>query len=288
MKKIFISIIFLCTISFPQENNSSAINLFSPINTKKFADYLFCQHDYLRAIEEYNRYLLGTSSDSIKFRIAIAYSKMGDYKQSIDEFMEVPEKSQLSPLAKLEIMKSLFQSGNFNELRNYFNLKISNNNFNEKKEAKSLYNFSFLFTNDSLPTEHNFYNAFHSDDLNKIKKFYNWKKDPPEKKSLTAGILSAIIPGAGKIYTNQFWDGLWAFITSVGFTYLSYDNFHAGHYFRGWLFGGLAVGFYAGNVYGSAASAQIYNAKIHFDFVNDLKDFLESHNYFIPVINFCK
>jgi hypothetical protein len=54
------------------------------------------------------------------------------------------------------------------------------------------------------------------------------------------------------------------------------------------LFSGLAAGFYLGNIYGSVASAQIFNAKVDFNFLNDLTEFLLSKNYFINEIDFCK
>ncbi len=283
MNKIFFLAIFICSISFPQEITSTKTDLFSLANTKKFADYLFCQRDYLRAINEYNRYLLKTKSDSIVFKIAFAYSKMEEFQNSINTFQSIPKNSELFLQAKLEILKLLFQSNNFVELRK----KITNDSL-ENKNAQPLLNLSFLFTNDNLPEKNDFCKPFPSEDLNKVKNFYEWKKDPPYKSPVAAGILSAIIPGLGKFYTQKFWDGVWGFISSVGFAYLSYDNFHADHNFRGWLFGGLAVGFYGGNIYGSAASAQIYNAKIQFDFVSEVKNFLERNNYFIPKINFCQ
>ena len=288
MKKFLALLLFLNSLAFSQENNLPGnIDIFSPSNLKKFGDYLFCQKDYLRAIEEYTYYLRKTSDDTIEFKIALAYSGMGDYNKAADKFESIKNNSPFYSDAKLEAMKSLFQAGNFITLRNSFE-NDSSEKFRGFGKANSLYNFSFLLTNNQLPNEQKFLNAFPKEDMTKVKKFYEWKENPPGKSPVAAAILSAIIPGAGKFYTHKYADGIWAFIASVGFAYLSYDNLHAKHNFRGWLFGGLAAGFYAGNIYGAAASAQIYNAKIQFDFVNDLKAFLDSRNYFLPKLNFCK
>ena len=100
--------------------------------------------------------------------------------------------------------------------------------------------------------------------------------------------MSALIPGSGKIYAGEIGDGIIAAIATGLCGYLAYDNFKAKHNFRGWLFGGLSAFFYAGNIYGSAASAQIYNAGIQFDFVNDVKIYLNKKNYFTPEYEFCK
>ena len=103
---------------------------------------------------------------------------------------------------------------------------------------------------------------------------------------MTAAILSALIPGAGKIYTGEIGDGITSLIVTALTTCLAITNFKADHKFRGWLFSGLAAFFYAGNIYGSAASAQIYKARIQFNFDKDVKLFFEQRNYFLPKIDY--
>ena len=70
--------------------------------------------------------------------------------------------------------------------------------------------------------------------------------------------------------------------------YIAYADFKADHKFRGWLFTGLTAFFYGGNIYGSAASAQIYNAQVTFRLSSDMKLFLEDTDYFVPDYEFCK
>ena len=105
---------------------------------------------------------------------------------------------------------------------------------------------------------------------------------------LTAGILAALLPGAGKIYTNNYSDGIFAFLVTGIISYISYTDFKAHHQFRGWLFAGLTSFFYGGNIYGSVASVQIYNAGINFKLNSDMKIYLEENNYFVPDYEFCK
>jgi TM2 domain-containing membrane protein YozV len=100
--------------------------------------------------------------------------------------------------------------------------------------------------------------------------------------------MSAIIPGSGKIYTGQYGDGITAFLVTGALVYLSWANFDAHHQFRGWLFSGLAAMFYGGNIYGSAASAQLFNAGVKISLDNELKAYLDDHNYFMPEYNFCR
>ena len=66
------------------------------------------------------------------------------------------------------------------------------------------------------------------------------------------------------------------------------SDFKADHKFRDWLFAGLTAFFYGGNIYGSATSAQIYNAHVNFQLNSDMKLFLEDKDYFVPDYEFCK
>ena len=79
-----------------------------------------------------------------------------------------------------------------------------------------------------------------------------------------------------------------AFLVTGVFAFLAYDNFRADHKTRAWIFTGLTTLFYGGNVYGSVTAAQIYNAKITFEFNDGLSVFLQNKNYFVPEYDFCK
>ena len=133
-----------------------------------------------------------------------------------------------------------------------------------------------------------FLSVYNADEKKTINDFYDFKINPPTKSPLLASILSAVVPGLGKIYSDQIGDGITSFIATGLLAFLSYDNFHANHRFRGWLFTGLGGLFYAGNIYGSAAAAQIYNAKLFFNFNTSLNVYLGSQELFCPRYNFCK
>jgi hypothetical protein len=287
-KIIFLLIIFYAN-SFSQENRSNQnLDLFSPPNIKKFADYLFCQHDYLRASIEYEKYIQRSFNDTVAFKIGLANMAIGNFENASKKFFNISQNSVFYNLSRLEYLRANFQTGNFNSYRNLYGSLKLNPDYKYFFNARELYNFSFLFTDNPLPQKKIFINSFPDEEQNKVDEFYSWKSDPPYKSSVTAALLSTVIPGLGKVYTHKYSDGIFAFVTVSLLCYLAYADFHANHNFRGWLFSALGAGFYGGNIYGSAASAQIFNAKIKFQFFNDLKNFLEEHNYFVPVISFCK
>lgn len=285
--RIFQSIIFSVIIFFaipfylfPQDKSGS-INLFTPENRLKFGNYLFCQGDFLRSIDEFKAYLDNNKNDTIKFKIAFGYYQMSKYKIAEIEFGRLAGNGDLRDESRLGVFQSIFFSGNYKLLREKY---IGNEGPPEKyiNEVKRLYFLSFLFDNAEMPDSSEFLNAFDLRCRNDLRKFYNQKINPGYKNQTAAMLLSVIIPGLGKIYTEDYGNGITAFLGVGLLAFLAYDNFKADHDFRAWLFTGLTAIFYAGNIYGSAASAQLYNAGIKFNFDNEVKLYFEKRNYLLP------
>lgn len=279
IKKIFIILNFLIPTVFAQQNQ-----LHSTHNIKIFADFLFCDNDYLRAIEEYEKYLNTVINDTVVFKVAYSFLQIGDYNNAIKKFSSINNSSPFYDLSHLEKLKIYYLVNDtvafFEEVESIISLSSLS------KNAIKLKN-SFSLLNNELPEKISFISAFDENEKTVIEKFYEQKKNPPYKSEVAAGILSAIIPGAGKIYTQNYGDGVTAFLLTGLFAYLAYDNFRHDHQTRAWIFTALGVGFYAGNIYGSVAAAQIFNAKVNFDFREGVKLFIENNNYFIPAYEFC-
>lgn len=288
MRNTLIVLIFFCFPIFAQTIENNQLNLLSPTNIKKFADYLFCSGDYLRAALEYERYSAFSEDDTTKFKIAISYSRIFDFNKAYKIFHSFNRKSLLYSYAEMETNKILFEQKEYYSLRNNFDKMDSLKIFKFSNNLKKLNYFSYLLTNQTLPPINEFLSPFEGSELQKLKYFYEWKSSPPYKSTWMAAILSALIPGLGKAYVDEYADGITALLATASLSYLSYSDFKAGHIFRGWLFGGLAAGFYAGNIYGSIASTQIYNVKIQYNFENSLKVFIGEKKYYAPDIEFCK
>ena len=276
MKIIFLLILFSFTIK-PQTSNL----LHTPANTRKFADHLFSGKDYLRSVFEYGKLPEYEKNDTIEFKIPLAYQLMGKYDLALEKFLSVNKESVYYDQSVKEYYKTLLQAGRYNELQS----KLANN---DVKDFQRLLYLSYLFTSNELPTEQNFLEAFPLSGKESLLSFFSEKKNPPYKSSLLSGLFSAIIPGSGKIYLGEIGDGITAFIATSLFAFLSYDNFRANHDFRGWLFSGIGFFFYAGNIYGSVAAAQIYNAKVDYEYKEKLNEYLQNKNYFVPGNDFVK
>lgn len=83
--------------------------------------------------------------------------------------------------------------------------------------------------------------------------------DPDEKSPLFAGILSTILPGAGRLYTGDYGEAIASMVLTGIFGYLAVSNFIDGYPRSGIIFSSIALFFNAGNIYGSVLSAKSYN-----------------------------
>lgn len=283
----FLLILNICLLfSFRQILSQNKIDLHSPSNIKLFADYLFCQKDYLRAYDEYKSYLNKIYNDSVDFKAGLALQMTGSYNEALLQFKHIPLKSEFYSDAKNEYSRTLFLKKDYTALHNIFMQTDSSKSY--YSFVKKLDRLTYFYADEKLPSEASFMASFPEHEKNIIKKFYVWKDDPPYKSPFFAGILSAVIPGLGKVYTENYLDGLFAAILTGVFGYIAYTDFKADHQTRAWIFTGVTAFFYTGNIYGSAASAQIYNAKIRFNFEAELHDFLDAFHYLSGNYNFCK
>jgi TM2 domain-containing membrane protein YozV len=155
------------------------------------------------------------------------------------------------------------------------------------KSFGKLISISMLYADEPFVAKEEFVPVFEEDEQNTVALLYDYRSDPPYKSEALAGVLSALVPGSGKMYVGEWGDGITALLVTGLFTFLAYDNFKANHKTRAWIFTGLGAFFYAGNIYGSIASAQIFNARIDLEFKNGLNLFLQQKNYFIPEYDFC-
>jgi tetratricopeptide (TPR) repeat protein len=277
---IIIQILFLAACCDAQQKHDSP-DLFSSPNRFKFAEFLYNQKDYLRAADEYKEYLKINENDTVLYKYAFSLYSIGRYTEAGDYFKSLFFSRELSDKSKLMFFRSCFDAGDYRFFReltgesNYLTTKY-------EREIERLKSISYLFDSAPLPDQINFEASFDDSVQSRIAHFYYQKKNPRTKNPTEAALLSAILPGLGKIYTGEYGDGITSFIATGLSTFLAVSNFQSDHKFRGWLFTGLAVFFYGGNIYGSAVSAQLFNARFRIELDRNMKTYFGERNYFMP------
>jgi TM2 domain-containing membrane protein YozV len=214
----------------------------------------------------------------------MGYSNLGLSQQSNESFRMINKNSAFYPNAYLIYLK--------NDLMFYQkpikHQSIPNFDSTQRESFTKLYTISTLYSENLIVSKSDFISTFDTDQQNTVSDLYDYKFNPPYKNPVWAGIFSAIIPGSGKMYVGEWGDGISGLLLTSLFAFLAYDNFRNDHDTRAWIFTGIGAFFYAGNIYGSIAAAQIFNERINFEFENGLKLFLEKENYFLPEFDLCE
>jgi len=221
-----------------------------------FADYLFNLKMYDFAAEEYER-LLFKDPDNVSYIKNLIKSyrftgQAGFLTQKLDQeifndaeilnaYFKLLITENFNAEAKdlLTAKADFLNPGQFNDLS--FQLALANKNWSA---AKALFS----------PELHQSQYSGLMSSLDQVKY---------KKPGLAAG-LSTIIPGLGRFYAKDSKDGIISLIFVGTTAYQAYRRFDqkgiksAG----GWIYGGIALGFYISNIYGSYQSAKYYNNKI--------------------------
>jgi tetratricopeptide (TPR) repeat protein len=253
---------------------SAQTDYFKPSNVYQFAEHLFSEQDYIRAANEYERYLFCTDSslhsDSLLLKIGICYRLGNQYDKALACFQKVSITDPNNPLKS----KLCYQSAlTFFEMRRYDESLLSLNSClaqlsSDQSEFHVLLGIDHLFLLNWREARRIFSASSSNRSTDSIKttlcSIAIEGENLPYKSYLLAGLLSATIPGAGKIYADRSIDGLYSLLT-VGITGLqAYDGFRkdGSKSTKGWIYGILCGGFYLGNIYGSLVSVKIYNASL--------------------------
>jgi len=247
---------------------------FTPENILKFADYLYQEKDYLRAAAEYRRYLLLANAPppeaaSIHFKIGLCFRSAQDYGNSVSAFRFLIEKfpeSDTAEEARVQVAYGHFLSGEYRESLASADAFLAEIKSGEKRlRLVQLKGVDYLYQRQWAKAGDYFRSLdgqTGSDVLTMaLKGFADQGLRLRRKSPVLAGILSALIPGTGRMYAGRTTDGLFSLMTIALTAWQAYDGFHkeGTGSLKGWIYGSIGGFFYVGNVYGSVAAARIYN-----------------------------
>lgn len=239
-----------------------ATDYFSPPNILKFADYLYREGDYKRAAGEYLRYL-SLARDRRLYawkRAAESLEKSGEFSYGIRVCMDAEKEFPDETFFSVERANLLIKEGKFGEVEK---ILAERKRRGETEARLKQMVFIALILSGKWRKAEEFspvlpqvpYSAFLKTEFKKRKKL-GWKS--PTK----AALLSAVLPGTGKIYAGRWKDGLYSMIVIGLSGWQAYSGFKNGSRTKGYIFAGLTAFFYAGNIYGSAVAARIYNMEM--------------------------
>jgi len=205
--------------------------------TIHFAERLENEGDYFRAITEYKRYWFYSQDkpDSIIYKIAKIYLREKLPDNAVDILKYINKKDTMY---KKICAIAYLQTGNYEKARELW----KDNNFT---------GLTYL----------------HQRKFNIAGKYL---KDigTPDRKSPIIGTLLSIIPGGGKFYAGRGWDGFMSFVGIVSTAIPAYYASKRNDKIKEYIYGGVSLFFYLGNIYGGWLAVKVYNDKSEEKFIS--------------------
>src|SRR3972149_897522 len=270
-------LVHLCCIQAWGREGTESANVFG------FAESLYEEADYFRAIGEYKRYQFlypaGDLGETAAFRIAESYFKAKRWPEAIAACNLFISKYHDS----LRYYEMLYLKGRLEKLDKKnddalrtFDLII--NAHDPIYSDKAIYQKALVMLErvdwrgtrnflSQIPKESplNLTAAAFLSELDNVDKL-------PHKSPRTAGILAAILPGAGHLYTERSQDALVAFLLNGSFIWGAAELFRHDNYVAGGILTFFELGWYGGNIYSAVSSAHKYNRRIQDEFIRNIKD----------------
>ena len=280
----FLVIVFLASTLLSFVSAEESIEYYAPENVHKFADFLYEQGDYLRAVGEYQRYLFSLSEESeeseqIRYKIALCYRFAGENEQAIRNFemlLRSRPQSQLASRAYYQIGATYFLMDQFEQSTQFLRETLPHiTDAQQYVEAEQLIGLSYLMQK-QWSEAGGVFKALQGSDVIAIREkalVYQGYAEAgihlPRRSPFLAGVLSTIVPGAGRLYTGRIGDALTSLLTVGIAGWQAYDGFHRDGISsaKGWTLGTLCGIFYIGNIYGSVISARVYNQVVEDEFL---------------------
>jgi TM2 domain-containing membrane protein YozV len=237
-----------------------------------FAEWLYEQGEYTRAAGEYLRFLfLSHNKDhsSIMFKIGLCYKNAEDYRRAITAFQkaldltvdDTQKEAVYYELAFCFFKLELYHDSLSVVLGTYGAGQVKSPRMLLLETADNLclteWETAFLLSDAYLKEDQNPYRELAFE----LNEFAQDGQTLPYKSPVAAGILSAVIPGSGKIYAGHFMDGVFSLVTVGIFGGMAAYSFYEEGVgsVRGWIYTAVGGIFYAGNIYGSVTAAHLSN-----------------------------
>ncbi len=265
----------------PAEAESLTANYFRPDQIVRFADHLYRQRDYLRAAGEYQRYLFSFDSlpgnaDSVHFRIGACYRKAGFYQQAIDQYRIVRSlpTSNLMMEAVIQTAFCYYLAGEYDSTMVSLT-RPDSTDWNPElwRRAQELLSVNYIMKRDWPAARSLVHTMEQNPFTQELISFLAEHEHLPRKNMYTAGLLSAVVPGLGKLYCRRAYDAFSSFSSIAILGWQAYDGFHddGTSSVKGWIFSVIGGIFYLGNIYGSIVAADLYNEEGELTLINRIQ-----------------
>ena len=237
----------------------------------EFANYLFSQQEYFRAIGEYERFLFLYPDDfrapNAALRIVQCYFRGKRWQQAVgavDSFLSEYPNSSLKWETRFLKARSFGEMGRGEKAREEYRAIIADRPGRPlESEAWYLTGLSYAKDGRWLEADEALRQVGSGDSLYgaamEVQKIVAEESQAKRKDPALAGFLAAILPGAGHFYCERPRDGTIALVFTGAFAFATYEAFNQDHEGVGVGLAVVTAAFYGGNIYSAVNVAHKYN-----------------------------
>jgi outer membrane protein assembly factor BamD (BamD/ComL family) len=243
----------------------------------RVAEAFLAEKEYYRAITEFKRFLYlfpeSERGDQVLLQTGSAYLQGGDPDQAARSFLNLREKFPSSPLVpQSRFLEGLaVWKGKDREKAKGLFKTLADEDPPSPDAPRSLGAAALIRLEEDDPqgsrdTLQRFLETYPDhpwvERVREAEALLIEYQSLPEKSEVLAGILSAILPGAGYAYTGELATGFMSLAVNGAFIAATWTAFAQGLEAVGILAGGVGLPFYIGNIYGSALAARKWNQTV--------------------------
>ena len=243
----------------------------------RVADAFMEEKEYYRAITEYKRYLIlfpdSARGDHAIFQTGIAYLDGGDSDGAVKTLQALQERYPVSPYAEASVFYTGVAHWKAKRTREacstFLNIMEKHPDSPYAPQALIAASLVELDAGD-IEASRDLLDRFVSDypdrretaNVHEAITIIDQYGELPQKSEVLAGILSAVIPGAGYAYAGDYGTAFMSFAVNGAFIAAAWTAFAQELYAVGALAGGVGAPFYIGNIYGSALAVKKANMAV--------------------------
>jgi TolA-binding protein len=236
-----------------------------------FADALFDNGDYFRAITEYKRFLFLYPTDAragrVQLQVGLSYQRGQQWEDARKTFEAIAQQhpdAAIRAEAAYRVGETSFQQGRYAQAM--ADLRPVAERYGQTpvgERARYLLGWSYLRARQWPDASQTFETIDTTSPLfpssRALADAAREGENLPRKSPALAGLMSAVIPGTGHFYTGRFRDGTVALLLNGAFLAAGIEAVSAGNEAAAGLLLFFEAAWYSGAIYGAVNAAQKYN-----------------------------
>lgn len=234
-----------------------------------FADALFTEGDYYRAVTEYKRFLHLFPEDGdaprAALRIAEGYlagERWAEAEQALNSLTQAYPDTPQAARAALLYAETPYRRGDFAVARHRYR-RLSEEAGDPRTREEARYRLAWtLIEEDRYDQAREHLLQLNRDAAGNLAGEMERMERLPRKSPALAGGLSAVLPGAGQLYAGRPRDAALALLLNAAFLWGTLEAFNDGNAVVGGILLFFEAGWYSGNIYNAVNNAHKHNRDV--------------------------